>query len=124
MHAGMRCKAFIVNVLNVLIHGHKPKGHFYKNFQGFTYCSVFKVLCFVVVVSCDSQITISQLHSLVNNCFKVFSNFISEHRTLSRRTLCLIFVVPDVRSTKLNAVSLRFENGLALSSRFAKARIH
>ena len=21
------------------------KGHFYKNFQGFTYCSVFKVLC-------------------------------------------------------------------------------
>ena len=23
----------------------KPKGHFYKNFQGFTYCSVFKVRC-------------------------------------------------------------------------------
>ena len=23
----------------------KPSGHFYKNFQGFTYCSVFKVLC-------------------------------------------------------------------------------
>ena len=22
----------------------KPLGHFYKNFQGFTYCSVFKVL--------------------------------------------------------------------------------
>ena len=32
-------------VLNVLIHGPKPLGHFYKNFQGFTYCSVFKVLC-------------------------------------------------------------------------------
>jgi len=23
----------------------KPLSHFYKNFQGFTYCSVFKVLC-------------------------------------------------------------------------------
>jgi len=23
----------------------KPLGHFYKNFQGFTYCSVFKVRC-------------------------------------------------------------------------------
>ena len=48
-------------------------GHFYKNFQGFTYCSVFKVLC---CRSCDSQITISQLFSLVNNFFvKVFLNF-------------------------------------------------
>ena len=26
-------------------------GHFYKNFQGFTYCSVFKVLLFVVVLA-------------------------------------------------------------------------
>ena len=50
----------------------KHLSHFYKNFQGFTYCSVFKVLCFVVVVSRDSQITISQLHSLVNIFFKFF----------------------------------------------------
>ena len=46
-------------------------GHLYKNFQGFTYCSVFKVLCCRLS---DSSFTISQLRSLVNNFFKVFSN--------------------------------------------------
>ena len=46
-------------------------GHFYKNFQGFTYCSVFKVLCCRLS---DSSFTISQLRSLVNNFFKFFSN--------------------------------------------------
>ena len=47
-------------------------GHFYKNFQGFTYCSVFKVLCCRLS---DSSFTISQLVSLVNNFFQLFSNF-------------------------------------------------
>ena len=47
------------------------KGHFYKNFQGFTYCSVFKVLC---CRTCDSSFTITQLFSFVNNFLKVFSN--------------------------------------------------
>ena len=47
-------------------------GHFYKNFQGFTYCSVFKVLCCRLS---DSSFTITQLHSLVNNFLKVFLNF-------------------------------------------------
>ena len=38
-----RSTVFKVFVLNVLIHGPKPRP-FFKNFQGFTYCSVFKVL--------------------------------------------------------------------------------
>jgi len=42
-------------------------GHFYKNFQGFTYCSVFKVR---VVVFRDSQINIAQHFLIVNNFFK------------------------------------------------------
>ena len=49
------------------------KGHFYKNFQGFTYCSVFKVLCCCRLS--DSSFTITQLHSLVNNFFQLFSKF-------------------------------------------------
>ena len=55
-------------VLNVLIHGHKPQAIFIR---------IFRVLHTVqfsrfVVVSCDSQITISQLFSLVNNFFQLF----------------------------------------------------
>ena len=56
-------------------------GHFYKNFQGFTYCSVFKVLCCCRLI--DSSFTITQLHSLVNNFFQLFSkffNFVSVER--------------------------------------------
>ena len=47
-------------------------GHFYKNFQGFTYCSVFKVLC---CRFSDSLFTITQLVSFVNNFFQVFLKF-------------------------------------------------
>ena len=50
----------------------KPLSHFYKNFQGFTYCSVFKVL--VVVLSGNSGI-LSQLFLFVNNFFQLFSKF-------------------------------------------------
>ena len=44
----------------------------HKNFQGFTYCSVFKVL--VVVLSGNSGI-LSQLLLFVNNFFQLFSKF-------------------------------------------------
>ena len=91
-------------------------GHFYKNFQGFTYCSVFKVLC---RRSCDSSFTITQLHSLVNNFFKSFLNFTG---CLKGRSLFGSFVV-DVRSTKLDTVSLRFANDLALSSCYAFTKL-
>ncbi len=42
---------------------------FNKNFQGFTYCSVFKVLCCCLI---GSSFTISQLPDLVNNFFSSF----------------------------------------------------
>ena len=59
-------------------------GHFYKNFQGFTYCSVFKVRC---CRFCDSQITISWRFAFVNNFFKSF--FRISH-AVSKDALCLI----------------------------------
>ena len=92
------------------------KGHFYKNFQGFTYCSVFKVLCCCLS---DSSFTISQLVSFVNNFFQLFSNL---SRCLKGRSVFGSFVV-DVRSTKLDVVSLRFANDLALSSCFAFTKL-
>ena len=49
----------------------KPLSHFYKNFQGFTYCSVFKVL--VVVFRGNSDI-LSQSFAFVNNFFQLFSD--------------------------------------------------
>ena len=64
-------------------------GHFYKNFQGFTYCSVFKVLCCRLS---DSSFTITQLHSLVNNFFKCFLNFTC---CLKGRSLFSSFVPVD-----------------------------
>ena len=72
------------------------KGHFYKNFQGFTYCSVFKVLCcfatarllyhsvfclsttflkffvFLFAVVPDSFVRLPHLRKLVNNFFQKF----------------------------------------------------
>ena len=51
----------------------KPKDHFYKNFQGFTYCSVFKELCFVVafILSSNSFI-LSYRFRFVKNFLKLF----------------------------------------------------
>ena len=92
-------------------------GHFYKNFQGFTYCSVFKVLCYCRIS--DSSFTITQLYSLVNNFLKVFLNFTGR---IKGRSLFGSFVV-EVRSTKLDVVSLRFANDLALSSCFAFTKL-
>ena len=86
-------------------------GHFYKNFQGFTYCSVFKVLCCFATAR-----LIYHSFSFLSTAFFVF---ISEHSALSQRTLSVVFCVVDVRSTKLDIVSLRFANDLALSSNFA-----
>ena len=59
-------------------------GHFYKNFQGFTYCSVFKVR---VVVFRDSHINISWRFAFVNNFFEKF--FRISH-AVSKDALCLI----------------------------------
>ena len=42
---------------------------------------------------------------------------------LSQRTLSVWFVYPYVRSTKLDAVSLKFANDLALSSCFAFTKL-
>ena len=62
----------------------KPLSHFYKNFQGFTYCSVFKVLC--CCRFSDSLFTITQLVSFVNNFFQVFwSSFSVLQASLKRR---------------------------------------
>ena len=90
-------------------------GHFYKNFQGFTYCSVFKVLC------CFA--TARLIYHIFSRLSTAFFVFISEHSALSQRTLFFVFTVLDVRSTKFDAVSLRFANGLALSSCFAFTKL-
>ena len=69
---------------------------------------------------CDSQITLSQLRVFVNSFFqKVFSNFTC---CLKGRFSVCSFVV-DVRSTKLDVVSLRFVNDLALNSCFAFTKL-
>ena len=49
---------------------------FYKNFQGFTYCSIFKVLC----CSCLAQRQLSKFITTLSVCqefFKLFSKFLS-----------------------------------------------
>ena len=68
------------------------KGHFYKNFQGFTYCSVFKVLCCFATAR------------LLYHSFAVLSTaflflFLNIQRCLKGRFSLCSFVV-DVRSTK------------------------
>ena len=90
-------------------------GHFYKNFQGFTYCSVFKVLCYFA--------TARLIYHIFVRLSTAFFVFIFEHSALSQRTLFFVFTVLDVRSTKFDAVSLRFANGLALSSCFAFTKL-
>ena len=53
----------------------KPKDHFYKNFQGFTYCSVFKELCFVVAfVLISNSFILSYRFRFVKNFLKLFSS--------------------------------------------------
>ena len=77
-------------------------GHFYKNFQGFTYCSVFKVLC------CrfrDSLFTITQLYSLVNNFFQLFSKFFL--RSQSNAEGGIWTLAPVSRPTPLAGAPLR-----------------
>ena len=91
------------------------KGHFYKNFQGFTYCSVFKVLCCFATAR------------LLYHSFAVLSTaflflFLNIQRCLKGRFSVCSFVV-EVRSTKLDVVSLRFANDLALSSCFAFTKL-
>ena len=78
-----RSTVFKVFVLNVLIHGPKPRP-FFKNFQGFTYCSVFKVLrCWLLRslpgLSGNSD-TLSYLRPFVNNFFYLFSTALSAGR--------------------------------------------
>ena len=90
-------------------------GHFYKNFQGFTYCSVFKVLCCFATAR------------LIYHSFAVLSTaflflFLNIQRCLKGRFSVCSFVV-DARSTKLDVVSLRFANDLALSSCFAFTKL-
>ena len=61
------------------------KGHFYKNFQGFTYCSVFKVLLFVVV-SATARL-------LYHNFVRLSTTFLKFFRTVnavSTDALCLV----------------------------------
>ena len=91
------------------------KGHFYKNFQGFTYCSVFKVLCCFATAR------------LIYHSFAVLSTaflflFLNIQRCLKGRFSVCSFVV-DARSTKLDVASLRFANDLALSSCFAFTKL-
>ena len=90
-------------------------GHFYKNFQGFTYCSVFKVR---VVVFATARL----LYHGVSLLSTTFFNFFRISHAVSKDALCLTRVV-DVRSTKLDIVSLRFANDLALSSCFAFTKL-
>ena len=90
-------------------------GHFYKNFQGFTYCSVFKVLCCFATAR------------LIYHSFAVLSTaflflFLNIQRCLKGRFSVCSFVV-EVRSTKLDVVSLRFANDLTLSSCFAFTKL-
>ena len=74
-------------------------GHFYKNFQGFTYCSVFKVLrCRLS----DSSFTISQLISLVNNYFKVFFEPLSCHERRFLKSVSLFLKDKAYLSTTVN----------------------
>ena len=61
---------FLGFVLNVLIHG-PNLSHFYKNFQGFTYCSVFKVLCCFAT----ARLLYHSLFCLSTAFFNFFSNF-------------------------------------------------
>ena len=50
----------------------KPLSHFYKNFQGFTYCSVFKVLCFVVAFSATAHLLYHSFVCLSTTFFNFF----------------------------------------------------
>ena len=106
---------FLGFVLNVLIHGQYLRP-FYKNFQGFTYCSVFKVR---VVVFATARLLYHGV-SLLSTTF--LKSFFRISHAVSKDALCLTRVV-DVRSTKLDAVSLRFANDLALSSCFAFTKL-
>ena len=61
------------------------KGHFYKNFQGFTYCSVFNVLLFVVVLAT------ARLY--YHSCSFLSTTFLKFFRTahaVSTDALCLV----------------------------------
>ena len=60
-------------VLNVLIHGLNQRP-FYKNFQGFTYCSVFKELLFLLLSVLQQQL----IHSIIPFpvCQELFSSFL------------------------------------------------
>ena len=49
---------------------------FYKNFQGFTYCSVFKELCFVVAfVLSGNSFILSYRFRFVKNFFNFLKEF-------------------------------------------------
>ena len=90
-------------------------GHFYKNFQGFTYCSVFKVLCCFATAR-----LIYHSFAFLSTAFLFL--FLNIRRCLKGRFSVCSFVV-DVRSTKLDVVSLRFANDLVLSSCFAFTKL-
>ena len=90
-------------------------GHFYKNFQGFTYCSVFKVLCCFATAR-----LIYHSFAFLSTAFLFL--FLNIQRCLKGRFSVCSFVV-DVRSTKLDVVSLRFANDLALSSCYAFTKL-
>ena len=62
------------------------KGHFYKNFQGFTYCSVFKVLCCFA-----TAILLYHRFAVLSTAF--LKSFFELHM-LSQRTLSVRFVCP------------------------------
>ena len=65
-------------VLNVLIHGLNQRP-FYKNFQGFTYCSVFKELCFCCSLFFSSNsFILSYRFRFVKNFFHLFLKFFFE----------------------------------------------
>ena len=53
----------------------KPSSHFYKNFQGFTYCSVFKVLCCFAT----ARLIYHSFALLSTTFFKSFLNFSGCH---------------------------------------------
>ena len=86
-------------------------GHFYKNFQGFTYCSVFKVLC------CFATARLLY-HSFAVLSTAFLKSFFELHM-LSQRTLSVRFVCPcrsrtrhilPPTSTKVNTFLQSFLN--------------
>ena len=59
------------------------KGHFYKNFQGFTYCSVFKVLC------CFATARLLY-HSFAILSTAFFKKFFRTSHAVSKDALCSV----------------------------------